>query len=195
MKKIFLYILIYFCNCNLLVSLDCQCTQQLILFVAPINEFTISSEPECFDSDTLDSDCLDSNNTDSNCRELGGNIELDYVGPAPILSIQCVDENGCGSTSFVGYYNITSNQVNKKITGMLNEILPEGQELIVYFTPPQGARTTGFQELSIFPADFITEISHTRGTSLPIEYKFISTSENTTHQLQNRVVIYTLTDG
>ena len=75
-------------------------------------------------------------------------------------------------------YSITSNGVNKKITGALNTEYTDGIELFVDLDAPATATSAGEQTLkgSVGNAvDLVTGVSHLKGSTLTINYRASAT--------------------
>jgi hypothetical protein len=72
-------------------------------------------------------------------------------------------------------YNISTNESNKKITGMLNSRMPANTFLKIRLAAPAGATSTGDVTLSTVPTDLVTGISKVAESGKTITYTFSST--------------------
>jgi len=91
-------------------------------------------------------------------------------------------------------YAITSNLNNMKITGKLDSEMPAYTALHITLTPPSGAYGCGEQNLSTTAQDLITGINQTKGSDLPISYKFSAQAQAGEIPLSSRQVVLTITN-
>ena len=116
------------------------------------------------------------------------------TGPSPLFHLKKRRGEGSRSIQATNTYALSTNELNKKITGMLNEEMPQGTVLSVNLTAPNGARSTGTQPLSTIPVDLVIEVSEVNEEGLPIVYLFQVAPDTHSVPMTTRVVIYTLTD-
>jgi hypothetical protein len=91
-------------------------------------------------------------------------------------------------------YNITTNESNKKITGILDVAMPANTLLIVNLAAPTGATSLGDVALSTVAADLVTGISNTAASGKTITYKFSSSVTAGIVTPTSRVVTFTVTN-
>jgi hypothetical protein len=72
----------------------------------------------------------------------------------------------------VSTYLITTNEENKKITGVLNTILPKDSSLSISLEAPTGAISVGSVDLKNVPADLVTRVSKVAEADKVITYTF-----------------------
>ncbi|HEX3046939.1 MAG TPA: hypothetical protein VHY08_19450 [Bacillota bacterium] len=91
-------------------------------------------------------------------------------------------------------YNITTNESNKKITGILDSAMPANTVLTVNLAAPAGATSLGDVALSTVAADLVTGISQTAASGKTITYKFLSSVTAGIVPSTSRVVTFTVTN-
>ncbi|MCL6590272.1 MAG: hypothetical protein K6U80_09995 [Firmicutes bacterium] len=91
-------------------------------------------------------------------------------------------------------YNITTNESNKKITGIINSAMPPGAVLTVNLAAPPGAASLGDVALSTVAADLVTGISKVAVSGKQITYKLSSTVAAGIIASTSRVVTFTVTN-
>ncbi len=112
-------------------------------------------------------------------------------GPAPLFNLDGEDH----SESITNYYAITTNEQNRKIMAYLDQNMPNGTSLVVYLTPPEGARSLGVIPLSATPIDLVIEISKVSQTGLPLTYTFSASEEAGDVPTTTRIITYMIVDG
>jgi len=127
-------------------------------------------------------------------------IELETMDcqGAPLLLRVSEALPGCEPYPACSYgltYNVTTNELNKKISAFLDQDMAEGCALFLELTPPTGARTLGAQPLSTIPIDLIIELSQTAGSGLPMTYIFYASTRAGVIPPTGRIVTLTLIDG
>ncbi len=106
-----------------------------------------------------------------------------------IPGIQPTDEVNATTT-----YSISTNESNKKITGMLNSNMPANTYLKIRLAAPGGAVSLGEVVLSSKPADLVTGISKVAESGKTITYTFSSTVAAGIVSSGMRTVILTVTN-
>ncbi|MGE5581206.1 MAG: hypothetical protein ACM3X9_01570 [Bacillota bacterium] len=91
-------------------------------------------------------------------------------------------------------YNLTTNESNKKITGVLDKAMPGNTYLKVCLAAPPGAVSLGDVSLSIVPADLVTGISKVATSGKTITYKFSCAVAAGVIASSTRVVTFTVTN-
>ncbi|MDB6073434.1 MAG: hypothetical protein JWO89_1074 [Verrucomicrobiaceae bacterium] len=92
-------------------------------------------------------------------------------------------------------YAITTNEENRKITGALNTVMPDGVTLSVTLGAPTGASSTGKQTLTDEPADLVTGISTLNESGKSIQYELAATSAAGVVASASKTVTLTITAG
>ena len=100
--------------------------------------------------------------------------ELFISGNPPALTINLAGTgsqptNVINSTTF---YNISSNDSSKKITGVLNSAMPVNTALAINLAAPTGAASMGNVTLSLVAADLVTGINKVAESGKTITYTF-----------------------
>ncbi len=106
-----------------------------------------------------------------------------------IPGMQPTDEVNATTT-----YSISTNESNKKITGMLNSNMPADTYLKIRLAAPSGAVSSGDVILSSKPADLVTGISKVAESGKTITYTFSSTVAAGIISSGMRTVILTVTN-
>jgi hypothetical protein len=91
-------------------------------------------------------------------------------------------------------YDITTNESNKKITGVLDAAVPANTELYVFLTAPTGGTSAGDVQLTTSAADLVTGISTLAESNRTITYKFYASIAAGIVSSTTRTVTLTLTD-
>ncbi len=99
-----------------------------------------------------------------------------------------------GEVNATTTYSISTNESNKKITGMLNSNMPADCYLKIRLAAPSGAVSTGDVILSSKPADLVTGISKVAESGKTITYTFSSTVAAGIISSGMRTVILTVTN-
>lgn len=123
---------------------------------------------------------------------VAGNQMGPISGPSPTFILP---GSGCHSSTCTNTYAVSTNEMNKKITGSLDANMPSGVTLQVNLSPPDGARSMGIQTLSVTPVDLVIEISMVSEVGLPMVYTFSIEGPMASVTTSSRVVTYTITDG
>lgn len=91
-------------------------------------------------------------------------------------------------------YDITTNESNKRITGVLDSAVPANTELYVFLVAPTGGTSAGDVQLTTSAADLVTGISTLAETNRTITYKFYAGIAAGIVASTTRTVTLTLTD-
>jgi hypothetical protein len=91
-------------------------------------------------------------------------------------------------------YDITTNESNKKITGVLDVAAPASTELYVFLVAPTGGTSAGDVQLTTSAADLVTGISTLAESNRTITYKFYASIAAGIVASTTRTVTLTLTD-
>jgi hypothetical protein len=91
-------------------------------------------------------------------------------------------------------YDITTNESNKRITGVLDAVVPANTELYVFLVAPTGGTSAGDVQLTTAAADLVTGISTLAETNRTITYKYYASIAAGVVASTNRTVTLTLTD-
>jgi len=112
-------------------------------------------------------------------------------GPAPVFTLKGGEYTGeCENT-----YSVSTNEENKKILAYLDQDMPLHTYLTVRLSPPDGAKSTGWQTLSTTPVDLVIEISRTHAENLPMLYRLSAEREAGVVSTTTRIVTFTMTDN
>jgi hypothetical protein len=112
-----------------------------------------------------------------------------FIINTAIPGMQPTDEVNATTT-----YSISTNESNKKITGMLNNNMPANTYLKIRLAAPSGATSTGDVILTTRPADLVTGITKIAESGKIITYTFSSTVAAGMITSGRRTVILTVTD-
>lgn len=91
-------------------------------------------------------------------------------------------------------YDITTNESNKRITGVLDAAVPANTELYVFLVAPTGATSAGDVQLTTSAADLVTGITTLAETNRTITYKYYASVAAGVVASTTRTVTLTLTD-
>lgn len=91
-------------------------------------------------------------------------------------------------------YDITTNESNKRITGVLDVAAPANTELYVFLAAPTGGTSAGDVQLTTTAADLVTGISTLAESNHTITYKFYAGIAAGIVASTTRTVTLTLTD-
>lgn len=91
-------------------------------------------------------------------------------------------------------YDITTNESNKKITGVLDSAVPANTELYVFLVAPTGGTSGGDVQLTAVAADLVTGISTLAETNRTITYKYYASVAAGVVASTTRTMTLTLTD-
>lgn len=91
-------------------------------------------------------------------------------------------------------YAITTNQLNKKITGVLDSAMPANTKLEINLAAPTGATSLGNVALSDVATDLVTGISRLAESGKTITYTFSATIAAGVIASSTRTVTLTVTD-
>lgn len=91
-------------------------------------------------------------------------------------------------------YDVTTNESNKKITGVLDAAAPANTNLYVALAAPTGASSAGTVELTTSAADLVTGISTLAESNHTITYTFSASIAAGIVASTTRTVTLTLTD-
>ncbi len=69
-------------------------------------------------------------------------------------------------------YRITTNEEHKKITGVLNTVLPKDSDLLISLEAPSGALSAGGVFLKSTPVDLVTGVSKVAESQKTIRYTY-----------------------
>ena len=92
-------------------------------------------------------------------------------------------------------YSITTNNSNKKITGVLSAAMPSNTLLKLNLTAPTGGSSAGQVTLTATAQDLVTAISTLAGSGLSIGYEFSATLSAGIIASSQRTVTLTVADG
>ena len=92
-------------------------------------------------------------------------------------------------------YGITTNGINKKITGEINSNMPANCALKISMAAPAGGVSTGHTVLSTIASELVTGISGLAESAKTITYSFSATIAAGLISSDSRTVTLTLTDG
>jgi hypothetical protein len=91
-------------------------------------------------------------------------------------------------------YGITTNESNKRITGVVDAAVPANTELYIFLVAPTGGTSTGDVQLTTSAADLVTGISTLAETNNTITYKYYASVAAGVVASTTRTVTLTLTD-
>jgi hypothetical protein len=114
--------------------------------------------------------------------------------PSLIVStaVAGVDPSPATATS---QYNVTTNQLNQKITAHVNLTLPAGITLAASLAPPTGATGAGSVVLGTTDVNLVTGIATLAAQNLGLTYTLAATAAAGTLAATTRQVTYTITTG
>lgn len=92
-------------------------------------------------------------------------------------------------------YSITTNGVDRMITGMINSDMPSGVTLSVRLEAPTGARSRGMCVLSTTPVTLVSDITGLSESGRSISYELAATSAAGVIPSASRTVTLTIVDG
>jgi len=92
-------------------------------------------------------------------------------------------------------YAITTNETNRKITGVINSNMPSGATLSITLAAPSAAFSMGKQALSTSPVDLVGDISTLNETGKTISYELGATSAAGIVPSATKTVTLTITAG
>jgi hypothetical protein len=90
--------------------------------------------------------------------------------------------------------DVTTNETNKKVTGVLDSAVPANTELYIFIVAPTGATSAGDVQLTTTAADVLTGITTLAEPNHAITYKFYASVDAGTVASTTRTVTLTLTD-
>jgi len=91
-------------------------------------------------------------------------------------------------------YDITTNESNKRITGVLDSAVPANTELYVFLVAPTGGTSAGDVQLTTSAADLVTGISTLAESNQTITYKYYAGIAAGVVASTTRTMTLTLTD-
>jgi hypothetical protein len=91
-------------------------------------------------------------------------------------------------------YDITTNESNKRITGVLDSAVPANTELYIFLAAPTGGTSAGDVQLTTTAADLVTGISTLAESNHTITYKYYASIAAGIVASTTRTVTLTLTD-
>ena len=91
-------------------------------------------------------------------------------------------------------YDITTNESNRKITGVLDAAVPANTELYIFLAAPTGGTSAGDVLLTTSAADLVTGITTLAESNHTITYKFYASVTAGTVGSTTRTVTLTLTN-
>ncbi len=74
-------------------------------------------------------------------------------------------------------YRITTNEEHKKITGVLNTVLPKDSDLLISLEAPSGALSAGGVSLKSTPVDLVTGVSKVAESQKIIRYTYTTPAD------------------
>lgn len=92
-------------------------------------------------------------------------------------------------------YAITTNESNRKITGVINSNMPTGVALSISLAAPTGATPEGVKTLSTDATDLVTAISTLNASGKMITYNLSATSAAGVVASATKTVTLTITAG
>lgn len=92
-------------------------------------------------------------------------------------------------------YAITTNGINKKITGAINTAMPANTTLEISLDAPTGATSAGYVALTAVAADLVTGISTLAESGKTIAYTFTAGVDAGVVASANKTVTLTIVDG
>jgi hypothetical protein len=115
--------------------------------------------------------------------------------PAPlIINSATAGFQPADVVNYTTTYNISTNETNKKITGMLNYSMPANTFLKIRLAAPAGATSAGDIALTTTATDLVTGISKVAESGKTITYTFSSTVAAGIIKSGLRTVILTITN-
>lgn len=112
-------------------------------------------------------------------------IKIDYTGGYSPLNFLTIESS----------YDVTTNEINKKIVGQLDDDMPERTRLLVSLTAPTGATSSGFVSLTTQPTDLVTDISRINEMGNHISYLLFLSRTLSPNFTFSRKVTLTFVDG
>lgn len=93
-------------------------------------------------------------------------------------------------------YNVTTNQINQKITARINTALPAGITLAANLAaPPTSGTSAGNQVLGVTDVNLVTGMATLAAANVGITYTLSATAAAGTLAATTRLVTYTITTG
>ena len=108
----------------------------------------------------------------------------------PVLTINTIPGTVVDSTTS---YGVSTNQANRRITGQIDNAMPEYTELRVALQPVTGSSSTGSQVLSTTPVSLVTTITRLAESGRSITYTFNALSGAAEIPVTTRTVTFTIT--
>ena len=124
-------------------------------------------------------------------------VNVIAVNGAPSLTISSATAGSgpsAAQSAGVATYDITTNEVNRKITAQINSAMPTGLALSITLGAPTGATSAGSVALSATAADVVTGIANVSESGLAITYDLTATAAAAV-QSGTRTVTLTITAG
>ena len=114
---------------------------------------------------------------------------------ALIVSAATAGSQPTVATDATTTYSITTNGSSKKITGVLNSVMPDNTTLKINLTAPTGGTSSGQVTLTATAQDLVTSISGLAQSGLSIGYEFSATLSAGIIASAQKTVTLTVADG
>lgn len=114
----------------------------------------------------------------------------------PVLTVNAATAGNAPEEAIDGgFWAITTNEADRKVTAQLDFVMPSGLTLSVNLDAPTGGTSAGDVVLTASAADVVSEISTLNESGLGVEYKLSATSAAGVVASDERVVTYTIATG
>ena len=105
-----------------------------------------------------------------------------------------INSQGVKVINAVSTYSVTTNEINKKITGVLNAALPKDTHLKISLEAPNGAKRYHRVLLTDIPTDLVTGVTRTAESEKTIFYQFSAPESFQWVTPLTQVITLTITD-
>jgi hypothetical protein len=103
--------------------------------------------------------------------------ELTVIGtPSLTINSAVAGEQPQPVTDTSSTYSVSTNGTNKRITAVIDKLMPAYTTLEIQLTAPGSGTSTGYKTLSTTAADVVTGISHIASSNRMITYRFSATT-------------------
>lgn len=105
--------------------------------------------------------------------------EMDLSGdPGPlVISRTSAGSAPVDATDQTTTWTVTTNQADRKITGVLDSNLPPGLTLRIALTPPEGGGSAGSVPLSTAPQNLVTGVGSISSSDLGVTYTLSASTQ------------------
>ena len=123
--------------------------------------------------------------------------ELSVSSPTVSLTVSAATAGSAptAASDTSATYGITTNETNRKITGVINSNMPTGVALSISLAAPTGASPEGAKNLSTDATDLVTGISTLNESGKMITYNLSATSAAGVVASATKTVTLTITAG